>query len=85
CESAAGLALNVGSGQAVSINEVGQRIAAAMGIDDLPPQVSGNYRVGDIRHCFADIALARERIGYAPQVDLQQGLEELVEWLREQT
>ncbi|WP_226978620.1 NAD-dependent epimerase/dehydratase family protein [Xanthomonas sp. LMG 12460] len=85
CESAAGLALNVGSGQAVSINEVAQRIAAAMGIDDLPPQVSGNYRVGDIRHCFADIALARERIGYAPQVDLQQGLEELVEWLREQT
>ncbi|UYC10535.1 NAD-dependent epimerase/dehydratase family protein [Xanthomonas sp. CFBP 8445] len=84
-DSAAGLALNIGSGQAISINEVAQRIAAAMGIDDLPPQVSGNYRVGDIRHCFADISLARERIGYTPQVELQQGLGELVTWLREQT
>ncbi|MCW0436996.1 dTDP-L-rhamnose 4-epimerase [Xanthomonas sacchari] len=84
-EAAAGLALNIGSGQAISINEVGQRIAAAMGIDDLPPQLSGNYRVGDIRHCFADISLARERIGYVPRVELQQGLGELVAWLAEQT
>ncbi|MCW0366090.1 dTDP-L-rhamnose 4-epimerase [Xanthomonas sacchari] len=84
-EAAAGLALNIGSGQAISINEVAQRIAAAMGIDDLPPQLSGNYRVGDIRHCFADISLARERIGYVPRVELQQGLGELVAWLAEQT
>ena len=43
--------------------------------------MTGEYRVGDIRHCFADIALARERLGYEPQVALEDGLVELAAWL----
>jgi dTDP-L-rhamnose 4-epimerase len=48
---------------------------------DIEPEITGKYRVGDIRHCFADIGRARALIGFAPQVSLQQGLQELVDWL----
>jgi dTDP-L-rhamnose 4-epimerase len=40
--------------------------------------------VGDIRHCFADISLARTVLGYEPQVALENGLEELAAWLEGQ-
>ena len=46
--------------------------------------MSGKYRVGDIRHCWADVTLAREVLGYRPSVSLEDGLVELSEWLREQ-
>jgi dTDP-L-rhamnose 4-epimerase len=45
----------------------------------------GKYRVGDIRHCFADITQARTVLGYEPRVLLENGLGELAEWLRAQT
>jgi dTDP-L-rhamnose 4-epimerase len=50
----------------------------------IEPEVTGEYRVGDIRHCFADIALARERLGYEPQVSLEDGLVEVAAWLEGQ-
>ena len=37
-----------------------------LGKRDLEPEIAGNYRVGDIRHCFADITLARRVLGYEP-------------------
>jgi dTDP-L-rhamnose 4-epimerase len=46
--------------------------------------VTGRYRVGDIRHCFADISLAREVLGYEPKVTFDEGMQELVGWLQEQ-
>jgi dTDP-L-rhamnose 4-epimerase len=48
------------------------------------PEITSRYRVGDIRHCFADIGLAREKLGYEPRVTLEAGMAELVEWLQEQ-
>ena len=50
----------------------------------IEPDVCGKYRVGDIRHCFADITLAREVLGYEPRVTLEDGLVELAEWLQDQ-
>jgi dTDP-L-rhamnose 4-epimerase len=47
--------------------------------------VTGEFRVGDIRHCFADIALARETLGYEPQVALDDGIAELAGWLAGRT
>jgi dTDP-L-rhamnose 4-epimerase len=76
-----GLTLNVGSGEDVTINSVAGRLAAVMGQSDTEPVVSGKYRVGDIRHCFADISLARRTLGYEPEVTLEQGMVELAEWL----
>ncbi|WP_396617043.1 SDR family NAD(P)-dependent oxidoreductase [Lysobacter soli] len=83
-DAATGCAINVGSGVSVSIAEVAHAMAKALDVDDLPPEITGQFRVGDIRHCFADITLARELLGYAPRVTLEQGLAELVEWMQDQ-
>lgn len=82
-EAAAGKAFNVGSGRGVSVREVADTLARVLG-SDVQAQVTGKYRVGDIRHCFGDISLAREVLGYEPRVTFEQGMEELVAWLREQ-
>ena len=76
-----GRVLNIGSGQSLSITEVAEQMARALGVDDLPPEITRKYRTGDIRHCFSDIGLASEILGYAPQVSLSEGMEELVDWM----
>ena len=75
---------NVGSGRSYSISEVAERLARVMGKEYIQPEVTGKYRVGDIRHCFADISLARATLGYEPRVQLEEGLEELAGWLEGQ-
>ncbi|HWE11740.1 MAG TPA: SDR family NAD(P)-dependent oxidoreductase [Solirubrobacteraceae bacterium] len=79
-----GRALNVGSGMSVSVREVAQRLAAVLNKEHIEPAVTGKYRVGDVRHCFADISLAADTLGFAPDVDLDDGLAELAEWLEGQ-
>jgi dTDP-L-rhamnose 4-epimerase len=78
--AATGQAFNVGSGRAYSIVEIADAIIEAVGAN-VRPEVTGNFRVGDIRHCFADIGKAQRSLGYQPQVALQEGLIELAEWL----
>jgi dTDP-L-rhamnose 4-epimerase len=78
---AEGRAFNVGSGQSASVREIAARMAVLLDAEDVAPQISGSYRVGDIRHCFADITLARDVLGYAPQITLEAGLMELAGWL----
>jgi dTDP-L-rhamnose 4-epimerase len=80
---AAGLAINVGSGQSYTIREVADLLSAVLG-KSIEPEICGKYRVGDIRHCTADITLATEILGYSPAVTLEDGLVELSEWLRDQ-
>lgn len=80
-----GLVLNVGSGRHYTIKELAVRMAEVMGMDDVEPEITGKYRVGDVRHCFADITLARRVLGYEPQVALESGLAELVRWLEGQS
>jgi dTDP-L-rhamnose 4-epimerase len=80
-----GAVLNIGSGQSFTVQEVAQRLAAVVGREHIEPEITGKYRVGDIRHCYSDIARARETLGYEPQVTLDRGMEELAEWLEGQT
>ena len=47
--------------------------------------MTSTFRTGDIRHCFADITLARELLGFEPQVELEDGMAELAEWLSTQS
>jgi dTDP-L-rhamnose 4-epimerase len=75
---------NIGSGRARSVAEVARAIAGVLG-KDIEPEIVGQYRVGDIRHCFADISRAREILGYEPRVSFESGLEELAHWLEGQT
>ena len=58
--------------------------ARALNKEHLVPTMTGRYRKGDIRHCFADITAAREVLGYRPQYPLETALGSLVEWLEEQ-
>jgi dTDP-L-rhamnose 4-epimerase len=81
--AAAGGAFNVGSGQSYTVREVASMMGAILG-KTIEPDVCGKYRVGDIRHCFADITRAREVLGYAPGTMLEEGLVELAEWLQDQ-
>ncbi len=82
---AAGQALNISSGQAITVREAAERTVRALGRPDLAPQLTGKYRAGDIRHCFADISLARSVLGWAPEVSFDQGLLDLARWLEGQT
>lgn len=82
-DGADGCAVNIGSGTPVSIREVAAALARALS-SDIASEISGKYRAGDIRHCFGDIARARELLGYQPQVSFDRGIAEMVEWLREQ-
>ena len=81
--AADGRAVNIGSGSSVTIQEVATALAEAMNVD-VSPQITGKYRAGDIRHCFADISNAGQWLGYQPRVSLRQGLSELVAWLESQ-
>jgi dTDP-L-rhamnose 4-epimerase len=76
-----GSAVNVASGRSVSVYELAEQLARVMGKDRIGPRVTGIYRFGDIRHCFADISLARDALGFEPSVGLEQGMEDLAGWL----
>jgi dTDP-L-rhamnose 4-epimerase len=78
-----GRAVNIGSGRPVTISEVAAELEAALGVN-LPPEITGKYRAGDIRHCFGDISVATELLGYQPKMRLKEGIEELVAWLESQ-
>jgi dTDP-L-rhamnose 4-epimerase len=82
--AAAGRVFNIGSGASHTIREVAEQTARILGKGYLRPELPGVHRVGDIRHCFADITLAREVLGYEPQVTLAEGLLELAGWLEGQ-
>jgi dTDP-L-rhamnose 4-epimerase len=78
-----GMALNVGSGQPVTIAQVAHEIARLLGTN-IKPKIAGTYRAGDIRHCYADISRISRALGYKPGVSFQDGIAELVNWLESQ-
>jgi dTDP-L-rhamnose 4-epimerase len=82
-EQADGRALNVASGQSASVLEIADALAAVLG-KEIAPEIPGTYRAGDIRHCFADVTLARELLGFEAQADRNQALAELARWLETQ-
>jgi len=77
-------ALNVGTGRATTVREVADLISGALGKPDLKPQVLCTFREGDIRHCYADIALARRLLGFEPKVAFAHGIQQLLSWVRGQ-
>jgi dTDP-L-rhamnose 4-epimerase len=81
---ASGRVLNIGSGTSYQVRQIAERMAATLGREDIRPAVMGQYRVGDIRHCFADVTQARDVLGYEPRVSLEEGISELASWLEGQ-
>lgn len=83
--AANGEVFNIGSGRAYTIREIAESFARVLGRPNLQPEITGQYRVGDIRHCFADITRARKILGYEPKVTLEAGMKEIAGWLEGQT
>lgn len=80
-DGADGMAVNVGTGRALSILELAGQLAAHLGVQ-IKPEVVGKFRDGDVRHCFADISEIRRRLGYAPRIPFEKGIADLVGWVR---
>ena len=76
--------LNVGTGRATSIRFIAEVIARGLG-KNIEPELTGQFREGDIRHCIADITKARTLLGYEPKIKLEDGLNELLGWVGGQT
>ncbi|WP_437793760.1 NAD-dependent epimerase/dehydratase family protein [Sorangium sp. So ce693] len=83
-DAAIGQVLNIGSGRSTTVREVAERVREVMGKSGIEPEIVGKSRLGDVRHCFADIGAAQQKIGYAPRVSLEEGLRDLADWLEGQ-
>ncbi len=81
---AEGHVFNIGSGRHLTIKEIAERMCRVMDKENVEPEITGKCRVGDIRHCFADIGQARKILGYEPLVTFDEGLMELADWLEGQ-
>jgi dTDP-L-rhamnose 4-epimerase len=78
---AVGGVFNIGSGEPRTILDVALQMARALGKPSLLPELTGKYRMGDVRHCFADIRAAKARLGYEPRVSFDDGMTDLLRWL----
>lgn len=79
-----GRAYNVATGSRLRIIELAEQLSGL--IDPaLQPELTGEFRTGDIRHCFASVDAARELLGFEAEVDLADALPELAEWVASQT
>jgi UDP-glucose 4-epimerase len=79
-ERVSGRVMNVATGKRITLNDVVNELREITGYDG--PVNYAPERAGDIKHSLADIRLAGELLGYAPSVDLREGLRRTVEWYR---
>ncbi len=77
-----GTTIDIGMGEAVTIEEAARTLMQALGRNENSYAVTGAFRVGDIRHACADISVAHELLGWAPQVSVDEGLGALACWAR---
>ena len=80
---AKGHVFNVGTGVATDVLTVANTLCEKYGIK-VPITVSGNYRLGDIRHNFADISLARNILGFEPKWSFADGIAQFCKWVDKQ-
>lgn len=74
-------AFNVGSGGSITVNEMARTLARLLH-KNIAPEVLGKYRVGDIRHCFSDVSKIRRVLGFEPRRRFDEGMAELIDWVR---
>jgi dTDP-L-rhamnose 4-epimerase len=82
-DGADGQPVNVGSGRSASVLELAESLTRVLG-KEIEPELTGKFRAGDIRHCFADVARAREALGFEAEIALEDGMAELATWLEDQ-
>ena len=74
---------NVGSGEKINVSSVAKTLRDKYR-SDVNINVSGNYRLGDIRHNLADLSHINEKLGYEPKVSFKQGISNFVDWVEKQ-
>jgi dTDP-L-rhamnose 4-epimerase len=79
-----GLTLNVGSGVQVSVETIARHLKQQFHDSGAPLTVSGQYRLGDIRHNYADMSATGQALGFSPKVPLEQGMARFVSWVKTQ-
>lgn len=79
--AAAGQALNVGSGVRTDVVTVARTIKALLGAPG-EIEITGNFRIGDIRDNYADLSRARAALGFTPQVDFATGIARFIDWVK---
>ena len=77
-------AINVGSGEPTSVMDVAQQLKSLLNSES-EVRISGEFRRGDIRHCYADLSRAKALLGYAPTTSFQDGLKRFVSWVLRQS
>lgn len=77
---AKGKVFNIGTGVATDVLTVAKTLCEKYGIE-VPITISGNYRLGDIRHNYADITLAKEILGFDPKWSFADGIAEFCKWV----
>jgi len=82
-EEANNQVFNVGTGVATDVITVAESLSKNYGVE-VPITISGNYRLGDIRHNFADLTKIRLTLGFEPKFSFQQGLIKFTEWVNTQ-
>ena len=74
---------NIGTGRRLTISDVAHTLAQDLGLE-IKPEFVEQFRVGDIRHCYADISKARDLLGFEPRTRFEDGMADLVNWIRQQ-
>ena len=82
-EEANGQVLNVGTGVATTVSEVAHLLVELYHAT-VPVQITGNYRLGDIRHNFADTHKIEQLLSFKPKVNFKEGLKLFTDWVKEQ-
>jgi dTDP-L-rhamnose 4-epimerase len=76
-------AVNVGTGAATSVRQIAAKLMQHFGIE-MQCEYPQKFRAGDIRHCFADVTKARERLGFQASVAFDEGVRIVANWARQQ-
>ena len=76
-------AFNVGFGKPITVNTVAKTLRKNFN-SQVKINCNGNYRIGDIRHNYADISLLKKVLGYSPQVSFDIGIERFCSWVNSQ-
>jgi len=82
-EKANNSVFNVGTGYAVNVLTVANELKKNYGVD-IPIDVSGNYRLGDIRHNYADLTFIQQNLGFKSEINFEVGIKKFTEWVNAQ-
>lgn len=74
---------NVGTGRKLTVMDMGNILSERLA-PDLELTVLGQFREGDIRHCYADISKIQSKLGFSPKIAFEEGIDELVNWVSTQ-